>query len=165
MDPRSQTSDSAFGAPAGPGLRQILAGHCAQCGAAYAALLEESGFLYADAGDEALRDCGETAALAVGAWHATRELAHRFGETNFNGITHEGRDRHFHISPVDERFLLLTVFNNDTKLALVRATATKAAPALRDALAAGSGPEMPPARGGAMEGDIRIRSEAFLSAL
>jgi predicted regulator of Ras-like GTPase activity (Roadblock/LC7/MglB family) len=166
MDLRSQLPDIAFGPrQAGAGLRQILAVHCAQSGAAYAALLEESGFLYADAGDESLRDQGEAAALAVGAWHATRELAHRFGETNFNGITHEGRDRHLHISPVDERFLLLTVFNNDTKLALIRATAFKAVPALREALAAGAGPDIPPARQtSVLDGDIRCSSEAFLAA-
>jgi len=165
MDSPGQFPDLTFGPRrTGAGLRGILAFHCAESGAAYTALLEESGFLYADAGDESLRDQGEAAALAVGAWHATRELAHRLGETNFNGITHEGRDRHFHLSPVDDRFLLLTVFRNDTKLALIRHTAAKAAPALREALLAGAGPEMPSVRGGGADGDIRCSSEAFLTA-
>ena len=164
MDPRSNMPDLVFGSrTAGAGLRSILATHCTQSGAAYAALLEESGFIYADAGDDSLRDHGETAALAVGAWHATREVARRLGETNFNGITHEGRDRHFFISPVDDRFILLTVFGNDTKLALIRATATRAAPALRESLLAGAGPEMPPVRGGVSDGDIRYASEPFLA--
>lgn len=167
MDPRSQFPDVTFGSRmAGAGLHYILAFHCAESGAAYAALLEESGFLYADAGDDSMRDEGETAALAVGAWHAAREVARRLGETAFHGITQEGSDRHFYISPVDDRFLLLTVFGNDTKPALVRATATRAAPALREALTAGAGPEIPPLRGTTtvLDGDIRYANEAFLAA-
>jgi len=165
MNPRSQLPDLTFGHTAGTGLRHILAFHCAQSGAAYAALLEESGFLYADAGDESLRDHGETAALAVGAWHATRELARRLGESGFNSVAQEGRDRHFLISPVDERFLLLTVYRNDTKLALVRATAIKAAPALREALADGAEPDITPVRSGGLDGDLRCTTEAFLAAV
>jgi predicted regulator of Ras-like GTPase activity (Roadblock/LC7/MglB family) len=141
MDPRSHIPDITCGSRmAGAGLHHILAFHCAESGAAYAALLEESGFLYADAGDDSLRDHGETAALAVGAWHAAREVARRLGESDFHGISQEGSERHFYISPVDERFLLLTVFGNDTKTALIRATATRSAPALREALNAGAGP-------------------------
>ena len=165
MDPRSNIPDINFGSRgAGAGLHHILAFHCAESGAAYAALLEESGFLYADAGDEAMRDEGETAALAVGAWHAAREVARRLGESAFHGISQEGSDRHFYISPVDERFLLLTVFGNDTKPALIRATATRFAPALREALNAGAGPEIPSIRGGGLDGDIRYATEAFLAA-
>jgi hypothetical protein len=165
MDSRSPIPDITFGSRwAGAGLHHILAFHCAESGAAYAALLEESGFLYADAGDETMRDEGETAALAVGAWHAAREVARRLGETAFHGISQEGSDRHFYISPVDERFLLLTVFGNDTKTALIRATALRFAPALREALDAGAGPEIPPIRGGVLDGDIRYAGEAFLAA-
>ena len=167
MDPRSHLPDVAFapGQPAGAsGLRHILATHCAQSDTAYAALLEESGCVYADAGDESLRDHGETAALAVGAWHATREVARRLGEPGFHGLSHEGTARHFHISPVDDHYLLLSVFGNDTKLAIVRATAHKSAIALRAALAAGAGPEMAPApRGHLHDGDIHFRAEPFLA--
>lgn len=165
MDPRSHMPDITFGSRAvEAGLHYILAFHCAESGAAYAALLEESGFLYADAGDESLRDEGETAALAVGAWHAAREVARRLGESDFHGISQEGSDRHFYISPVDERFLLLTVFGNDTKTALIRATAIRFAPALRDALNAGAGPEIPAMRSTVVDGDIRFANEAFLAA-
>lgn len=165
-DIRSPLPDITFGVRMPEaGLRYILAFHCAESGAAYAALLEESGFLYADAGDESLRDQGETAALSVGAWHAAREVARRLGEEDFHGICQEGTSRHFYISPVDERFLLLTVFGNDTKSALIRATATRFAPALREALHAGAGPEIPAMRtSGVVDGDIRYATEAFLAA-
>ena len=155
--------DSAFAAGRpGSGLSCILALHCAHSDTTYAALLEESGLIYADAGDESLRDSGETAALATGAYHATREVARRLGEPSFEGLCHEGGERHFYISPVDERFLLLSVFGNDTRLALVRATANRTAIALRQALADGAAPEMVPARGN-HDGDFHITSDYFLA--
>lgn len=163
MDPRHTNSDADFAARRpGSGLSSILALHCAHSDTAYAALLEESGIIYADAGDESLRDHGETAALATGAWHATREVARRLGESVFEGLCHEGSARHFYISPVDQRFLLLSVFGNDTKLAMVRASASRTAAALRDALAGGATPEMPPARG-THDGDFHITSDYFLA--
>ncbi len=147
MEPRSAFKELIF--PASPGgratLRDALTAHCTASDTAYAALLEESGFLYADAGDGSLRDHGETAALAVGAYHAMREVARRLGETAFEGIAHEGAARHFFISPVDGRYLLLSVFGSETRLALVRASARRAAEALRELILLGAPPELPPA--------------------
>jgi hypothetical protein len=164
MDTRSATLDSAFAARrSGGSLSHALAVHCADADIAYAALLEESGIVFADSGDPALRDRGETAALAVGAWHATREVARRLGEPDFQGLHHEGRARHFYISPVDESHLLLSVFGNDTRLAIVRAIAVRTAAILRDCLAAGAAPEMPAFRSGS-EGDLNLASEYFLAA-
>ena len=164
MEPRHTNADPDFTAARlpGSGLSVILALHCAHSDTAYAALLEESGISYADAGDESLRDHGETAALATGAYHATREVARRLGESNFEGLCHEGGERHFYISPVDQRFLLLSVFGNDTKLAIVRATASRTAVALREALAGGATPEMPSGRS-THDGDFQITSDYFLA--
>ena len=163
MDSLRANSDSPLTAGrTGSGLGCILALHCAHSDTAYAALLEESGIIYADAGDESLRDRGETAALATGAYHATREVARRLGEPVFEGLCHEGSERHFHIGPVDGRFLLLSVFGNETKLAIVRATAARTAVALREALAGGATPEMPPARG-KHNGDFHINGDYFLA--
>lgn len=166
MESRNAMPDLRFSAPGqtGGALRTALGGHCAQADVAYAALLEESGVVFSDAGDESMRDHGETAALAVGAFHATQEVARRLGETAFEGLSHEGRTRHFYISPVDERFLLLSVFGNGTKLAIVRASATRAAAALRQCLAEGAAAESPaPSRGTNPEGDFHITSDYFLA--
>ena len=163
MDTRRTMTDLAFSSGrTGSGLSCILAQHCADSDTSYAALIEESGIIYADAGDESLRDSGETAALATGSYHATREVARRLGESDFEGLCHEGRERHFYISPVDGRFLLLSVFGNETKLAIVRATAARAAVALRDALLGGATPQMQPAVT-TDSGDFRITSDYFLA--
>lgn len=167
MDSRSILPELYFAAPrqSGGELRAALAAHCRNADVAYAALLEESGMVFADAGDESLRDHGETAALAVGAYHATQEVARRLGEPAFEGLCHEGKSRHFYISPVDGRFMLFSVFGNETRLALVRSSATQAAIALRQALADGASAEpMPPVRGtAATEGDFHITSDYFLA--
>lgn len=163
MDPRRANPDPCFTGTRQTGncLSQLLAMHCAASDTAYAALLEESGVVFADAGDESLRDHGETAALAVGAYHAVQEVARRLGEPVFEGLCHEGRERHFYISPVDGRFMLLSVFGNDTKLAIIRATATRTAAALRECLINGATPEMPPCRAG-NEGDLNVGGDYFL---
>ena len=162
MDPCSTSPDLNFAARrSGGSLSRALAVHCADTDTAYAALLEESGMVFADAGDESLRDRGETAALAVGAYHATREVARRLGEPMFEGLHHEGRERHFYISPVDGQFMLLSVFGNNTKLAIVRAIAARTAAILRDSLAAGASAEMPAFRS-PTEGDLHIGSDYFL---
>jgi predicted regulator of Ras-like GTPase activity (Roadblock/LC7/MglB family) len=113
----------------------VLRAHCADSDCVYAAVIEESGLVLAQAGDATLQDQGETAALAAGAYHAVRETARRLGEPSFEGLSHQGVHRHFHLSPVDTRFLLLSVFGNDTRLALVRACAVRTAGRLREAIA------------------------------
>ncbi|HWB05055.1 MAG TPA: roadblock/LC7 domain-containing protein [Verrucomicrobiales bacterium] len=151
----------------GFGLRQALALHCASSDTLYAALLEESGMVFADAGDETLRDQGETAALAVGAFHAVQEVARRLGDSVFEGLCHEGRERHFYISPVDERFMLLSVFGNETKLAIVRASAIRTAAILRECIEDGATPEMPAFRSSSnpnTEGDLVVDRDYFLPA-
>lgn len=125
----------ASAVPGDPLLLRVLRAHCADSDCVYAAVIEESGGVLAQAGEAALQDHGETAALAAGAYHAVRETARRLGEPSFEGLSHQGLHRHFHLSPVDERFLLLSVFGNDTRLALVRACALRTAGRLREALA------------------------------
>jgi hypothetical protein len=166
MELRTTLPDLQFSASrqSGNGLRQALALHCASSDTLYAALLEESGVVFADAGDESLRDHGETAALAVGAYHAVQEVARRLGEPMFEGLCHEGRERHFYISPVDERFMLLSVFGNETKLAIVRASATRAAVILRECLVDGAAPDMPAFRGTSTDGDFVVDRDYFLAA-
>ena len=124
-----------LGAPGEALLGRVLQAHCADSDCVYAAVIDESGGVLAQTGEAALQDQGETAALAAGAYHAVRETARRLGEPSFEGLSHQGLHRHFHLGPVDDRFLLLSVFGNDTRLALVRACAQRTAGRLREALA------------------------------
>jgi hypothetical protein len=107
-------------------IKQILIRYCGESEVRYAALLEESGTVCADAGDPAFRDSGETAALAVGAFAALQAVAGRLGDTTFEGFFHEGRTRQFCLMPVTPQFLLLSVFQAPVRFAIVKICAAKA---------------------------------------
>ena len=167
MDTR-HSAPLTLGHQTGRSLHQILAAYCQSTDVAYAALLEESGMVCADAGDEKLRDHGEMAALAVGAYHATQQVALRLGETGFEGLSHEGKNRHFYLSPVDARFILLSIFTNDTRLAIVRAGAQKTGNAMCLCLSEAQAPPADPVTHEIRtsptvhEGDILIARDYFL---
>ena len=146
-------------------LQGVLVDYTATAEVLYTALLEESGIVCADAGDESMRDHGETAALAVGAYHAVQEVARRLGESHFEGLHHKGKHRHFFLSPVNERFMLLSVFGEETRLAIVNACANRAAPRLADILSGQT--EAPPLPSrfdhtGTAEGDFLVAGDYFL---
>lgn len=106
--------------------RQILLRFCQESEVRYAALLEESGTVCADAGDPALRDSGETAALAAGAFAALQAVAQRLGDGTFEGLFHEGKTRQFCLTPVTPQFMLLSVFEAPVRFAIVKVCAARA---------------------------------------
>jgi len=106
--------------------RQILAHYTKESEVRYAALLEESGTVCADAGDSSLRDSGETGALAAGAFAALQAVAQRLGDGTFEGFFHEGKSRQFCLTPVSAQFMLLSVFEAPVRFAVVKACASKA---------------------------------------
>lgn len=115
-------------------LRRALGEYCEQSGVLYTALLEEGGTLCADSGDDSLRDSGETAALAVGAFAAFRLVAERLGDEGFEGLLHEGPRRQFSLMPVTSRFLLLSVFQPPVRFAVVKYCAKNLIARLSDPL-------------------------------
>jgi predicted regulator of Ras-like GTPase activity (Roadblock/LC7/MglB family) len=112
--------------------RQILGQYCQDSEVRYTALLEESGSVCADAGDPALRDSGETAALAVGAYAALQAVAGRLGDSSFEGLFHEGKIRQFCLMPVTPQFMLLSVFEAPVRYAVVKMCATRAIARLQE---------------------------------
>jgi hypothetical protein len=123
-----------FGAALAVQLRRALGDYCEQSGVLYTALLEEGGTLCADSGDDSLRDSGETAALAVGAFAAFRLVAERLGDEGFEGLLHEGPRRQFSLMPVTSRFLLLSVFQPPVRFAVVKICAKNVIARLSDPL-------------------------------
>jgi predicted regulator of Ras-like GTPase activity (Roadblock/LC7/MglB family) len=60
------------------------------------------------------------AALAAGSFAATRELAHRIGEAEFNALYHQGNGTHMFMNSVDDDAIMITVFGRRTTVGLVR---------------------------------------------
>ncbi len=149
-----------LGAGLAANLRQTLQRFCAESEVRYAAILEESGTVCAEHGDPALRDRGETGALAVGAFAAIQAISKRLGDSTFEGLYHEGKGRQFHLSAITPRFLLLCVFETSVRYALVKLCAAKVRPKLAELL------ESPPERvpemvRAAAAGDLVLGSSLF----
>ena len=60
------------------------------------------------------------AALAAGSFAATRELARRIGEIEFNALYHQGNGSHMFMNSIDDNTIMITVFNSQTTVGLVR---------------------------------------------
>ena len=96
-----------------------------------------------DRGGNVISQCGEMdamdvtviAALAAGSFAATRELARRIGEVEFNALYHQGNGNHLFMNSVDEETIMITVFGTRTTVGLVRfysaATSQNVAAALK----------------------------------
>lgn len=112
--------------------RQILARYMEDSQVRYSALLEESGTVCAESGDAALRDAGETGALAAGAFAALQAVARRLGDGTFEGLFHEGKVRQFSLVPVTPQFMLLSVFEAPVRFGVVKVCAAKAVARLQE---------------------------------
>jgi predicted regulator of Ras-like GTPase activity (Roadblock/LC7/MglB family) len=124
-------------------LRAALEELCRESDAHYAAIVQDSGFVVADEGEASYHDLGETGALATGTFFAARALARRLGEDAFTGLQYDGADRHFLLAPVGEDCLLLVVFTDRTRPAIVRACVRRVLPRLAATVGALSGPAVP----------------------
>jgi len=65
------------------------------------------------------------AALAAGSFAATRELATRVGESEFNALYQQGSHFHILMNAVDEDTMLVSIFGSQTTVGLVRFYATR----------------------------------------
>jgi predicted regulator of Ras-like GTPase activity (Roadblock/LC7/MglB family) len=99
------------------------------------AVLHDSGLVLAESGEEAHRDRGESGALAAGVFFAARQLARRLGDEAFTGLHYEGASIDFLLADAGPETLLLVVFDDRTRPAIVRACVTKHLPAIAAAAA------------------------------
>ena len=65
------------------------------------------------------------AALAAGNFAAVDAMAKLVGETEFSLLFHKGEKSSIHFSKVDDETLLITMFNKDISLGLVRLKVTE----------------------------------------
>ena len=57
---------------------------------------------------------------------ATKELARRIGEVEFNALYHQGNGSHIFMNSVDDDTIMITVFGKETTVGLVRFYSTGA---------------------------------------
>lgn len=116
-------------------LLAVLEALTAEAEARRVALLHESGLVLAEMGEDAHQDQGESGALAAGAFFAARHLARRLGEHSFAGLHYQGASRDFLLAAAGPEALLMVVFDDRTRPAIVRACLQKHLPAIETAAA------------------------------
>jgi predicted regulator of Ras-like GTPase activity (Roadblock/LC7/MglB family) len=90
-------------------------------------VIDRGGNVISQYGDRNVMDVTIIAALAAGSFAATRELARRIGEVEFNALYHQGNGSHMFMNSVDEDNIMITVFGTRTTVGLVRFYSTGAA--------------------------------------
>ncbi len=97
-------------------LRKLLADAYAKV----AFLVDKNGSLLASAGETGDFDTISLASLAAGNIAATGELASLIGEKEFSILFHEGERDNMHLSLIDNRLILVVVFDRRSSVGLVR---------------------------------------------
>src|SRR5436189_847654 len=83
-------------------------------------VVDRGGNVISHFGDMSAMDVTVIAALAAGSFAATRELARRIGEVEFNALYHQGNGSHIFMNSVDDDRIMITLFGPRTTVGLVR---------------------------------------------
>jgi len=89
-------------------------------------LVDKDGQLLASSGDTRDIDSTSLASLTAGNIAATGGLARLIGEKEFSILFHEGEKENIHISIIDQRVILVIIFDSRSSLGLVRLRVKKA---------------------------------------
>src|SRR5919205_4619111 len=98
----------------------VLAEFLKKAEASLTVVIDRGGNVISQCGDVNVMDVTVIAALAAGAFAATRELARRIGEVEFNALYHQGNGHHMFMNSVDDDTIMITVFGPRTTVGLVR---------------------------------------------
>src|SRR5438132_13092259 len=83
-------------------------------------VIDRGGNVISQFGDMTVMDVTIIAALAAGSFAATKELARRIGEVEFNALYHQGNGSHIFMNSIDDDTIMITVFGKRTTVGLVR---------------------------------------------
>jgi predicted regulator of Ras-like GTPase activity (Roadblock/LC7/MglB family) len=85
-----------------------------------ALLISREGICLSKAGLTESLNSTALAALVAGMFAATREVANIVGEEHFSILLQQGEKRNIHISLIGDRFMLVVVFEDNSRIGLVR---------------------------------------------
>ena len=98
----------------------ILSEMLGRSGAHTVLLIDKAGQIISFQGAMDQEKVASLAALTAANYGATTAIARLFGEEEFTLLFHKGKKENIHFSNVGEEYLMITVFNNDTHLGLIR---------------------------------------------
>jgi len=101
-------------------LEEIISEKLLDSGAEHVMVVDLSGNLIIQCGALEMEDVFSLAALSAANFAATAEIARLIGEEDFTLMFHKGDKRNIHFSRLGQDYLIITLFNDNVSLGLIR---------------------------------------------
>ncbi|MGA2939154.1 MAG: roadblock/LC7 domain-containing protein [Syntrophobacteraceae bacterium] len=101
-------------------LEEIISDQLLDSGAEHVVLADLSGNLIMECGSLEMEDVFSLAAVSAANFAATSEIARLIGEQDFALMYHKGGKRNVHFSRLAKDYLIITLFNDNVSLGLIR---------------------------------------------
>src|SRR5208283_4276393 len=101
-------------------LGDIISNQLLDSGAEHVFVADLSGNLIIQCGDLEIEDAFSLAAVSAANFAATAEVARLIGEQDFALMYHKGGKRNVHFSRLAKDYLIITLFNDNVSLGLIR---------------------------------------------
>ncbi|MCE5334935.1 MAG: roadblock/LC7 domain-containing protein [Desulfobacteraceae bacterium] len=101
-------------------LEEIISEKLLDSGAEHVIVVDLSGNLIMQCGSLEMDDIFSLAALSAANFAATAEIAKLIGEEDFALLFHKGDKRNVHFSRLGKDYLVITLFNDNVSLGLIR---------------------------------------------
>jgi predicted regulator of Ras-like GTPase activity (Roadblock/LC7/MglB family) len=101
-------------------LERIISERLLDSGAEHVLVVDLSGNLLMQCGCLEMNDIFSLAALSAANFAATAEIAKLIGENDFTLLFHKGDKRNIHFSRLGSDYLIITLFNDNVSLGLIR---------------------------------------------
>jgi len=103
-----------------------------------ALLVDKDGHLITRQGFTHTLDTTALAALLAGSFASTKEIARLVGEPEFSVLFHQGKKDHIHISLIDDRTILVIIFDDRTTIGMIRLYSKEIGESLKSVLESGN---------------------------
>ncbi len=100
--------------------RRLFPDQLLDSGAEHVVLADLSGNLIMECGSLEMEDVFSLAAVSAANFAATAEIARLIGEQDFALMYHKGGKRNVHFSRLAKDYLIITLFNDNVSLGLIR---------------------------------------------
>lgn len=101
-------------------LGDVLERELLNAGADHVIIVDMAGNLILDRGSWEVQDIFSLAALSAANFAATAEIARLIGEEDFTLLFHKGGKRNIHFSRLGKDYIVITLFNENVSLGLIR---------------------------------------------
>ncbi len=101
-------------------LEEIISDQLLDSGAEHVLVADLSGNLIMERGSLEMDDVFSLAAVSAANFAATAEIARLIGEQDFTLMYHKGGKRNVHFSRLARDYLIITLFNDNVSLGLIR---------------------------------------------